>query len=76
MAGLPQPYPWSATILWNELDAGLFEGAADGGEIVGHRDATPSLEIPDGAEPQRRRVRELGLRPVDKPAAGATLGGQ
>lgn len=34
---LPQPNPSPTTVLFNELDAGGFQGGADGGEGAGMR---------------------------------------
>ena len=41
---LPKPYASAAAVLGNELDAGRFKGASDGGEAVLVKpDAGPSL---------------------------------
>lgn len=42
---LAQPHARPAAVLGDELDAGSFEGGADGGEIVGGRRAFSRLEV-------------------------------
>ncbi len=49
----------------DELDAGLFEGALDGGKIVGVRDHASCFKLADGDFAQIRAGGQGGLRPVD-----------
>jgi N6-adenosine-specific RNA methylase IME4 len=59
-----------------ERDAGLFQGGANGGEIVDQGQAPPLLEVPDRAFAEVGERGQLGLRPAQKGACGAGLLGR
>jgi hypothetical protein len=58
----------------DEFDAGCFERALNGNEIVSIRNAVFVLEIDQHAARDRRRLRQIRLAHSDEPARGAALG--
>jgi len=70
-----QPDARSAAVLCDEFDASRFEGCTH--RVYGlRRDGTPfPLEIDHSGETERRRLREFGLRPIEKRARGPALRG-
>jgi hypothetical protein len=57
----------------DELDAGSFEGAADGSQIFRHRIPATFLEIPDRAQRNLSPRGKFLLGPIQPTARGATL---
>ena len=56
-----------------ELDAGGFEGALDGGEVVLVRNATAFFEVYDNSPRNRCGNREISLRHFDQAPGASAL---
>jgi hypothetical protein len=61
----PQPYPRTATVFLDELDACGFEGEADGGEGGGARLTLGTLKAHDRPLCDPAVVRQFVARPIE-----------
>ena len=71
---LPEPDASTTTVGVDELDAGGFEGAADGGEVGADRGTAFEFEAVDGADDDARGLGEVGHVPAEQSSGGAALG--
>lgn len=69
----PPAQPHAGRLAVEEFDAGFFEGAADGFEIIGDRLSPPRFEIGDGAEGDFRPCGEVPPRPFQPGSRDSTL---